>query len=47
MLRVGSKTVVSILERDPRCAVITLDPDTAECAERRDSDRTNHTFASK
>ncbi|TIL48114.1 MAG: MOSC domain-containing protein, partial [Mesorhizobium sp.] len=23
MLRIGSKTVVSILERDPRCAMIT------------------------
>jgi uncharacterized protein YcbX len=30
MLRIGSKTVVSILERDPRCAMISLDPDTAE-----------------
>jgi uncharacterized protein len=30
MLRIGSKSVVSILERDPRCAMITLDPDTAE-----------------
>jgi uncharacterized protein YcbX len=29
-LRVGSKVVVSILERDPRCAMISLDPDTAE-----------------
>jgi uncharacterized protein len=29
-LRIGSKTVVSIRERDPRCAMITLDPDTAE-----------------
>lgn len=29
-LRIGSKTVVSILERDPRCAMISLDPDTAE-----------------
>lgn len=28
-LRIGSKTVVSILERDPRCAMISLDPDTA------------------
>ena len=27
-LRIGSKAVVSILERDPRCAVITLDPET-------------------
>jgi len=29
-LRIGSKAVVSILERDPRCKMITLDPDTAE-----------------
>ncbi len=29
-LRIGSKTVVSILERDPRCAMISLHPDTAE-----------------
>jgi len=29
-LRIGSRTVVSILERDPRCAMISLDPDTAE-----------------
>ena len=29
-LRIGSKVVVSILERDPRCMMITLDPDTAE-----------------
>ena len=29
-LRIGSKVVVSVLERDPRCMVITLDPDTAE-----------------
>jgi uncharacterized protein YcbX len=29
-LRVGSKAVVSVLERDPRCMMITLDPDTAE-----------------
>src|SRR5262249_24069498 len=29
-LRIGSKTVLSILERDPRCAMISLDPDTAE-----------------
>ena len=28
-MRIGSKTVVSILERDPRCAMITIDPDTA------------------
>ena len=29
-LRIGSKVVVSILERDPRCVMITLDPDTGE-----------------
>lgn len=29
-LRIGPKVVVSILERDPRCAMISLDPDTAE-----------------
>jgi len=29
-LRIGSKVVVAILERDPRCAMITLDPDTGE-----------------
>ncbi len=29
-LRIGSKAVIAILERDPRCKMITLDPDTAE-----------------
>jgi len=29
-LRIGSKVVVSVLERDPRCMMITLDPETAE-----------------
>ena len=29
-LRIGSKVVLSVLERDPRCMMITLDPDTAE-----------------
>ena len=29
-LRVGPKVVVTILERDPRCMMITLDPDTGE-----------------
>jgi uncharacterized protein YcbX len=29
-VRIGSKVVVSILERDPRCVMITLDPDLAE-----------------
>jgi uncharacterized protein YcbX len=28
-VRIGSKVVVSVLERDPRCQMITLDPDTA------------------
>jgi uncharacterized protein YcbX len=27
-LHIGSKVVVSVLERDPRCQMITLDPDT-------------------
>src|SRR6266446_6708137 len=31
-LRIGAKVVVSVLERDPRCMMITLDPDTAEKA---------------
>ena len=30
MLRIGSKAVISILERDPRCAMISIDPDTAQ-----------------
>ncbi len=29
-LRIGSKSVISILERDPRCKMISIDPDTAE-----------------
>jgi uncharacterized protein YcbX len=29
-LHIGSKAVVSVLERDPRCKMITLDPDTAQ-----------------
>jgi uncharacterized protein len=29
-LRIGSKVVISVLERDPRCAMITIDPDSAE-----------------
>ena len=29
-VRIGPKVVVRILERDPRCMMITLDPDTAE-----------------
>ena len=29
-LRIGSKVVVRILERDARCVIITLDPDTTE-----------------
>ena len=31
-LRIGSKVVLSVLERDPRCMMITLDPDTGEKA---------------
>lgn len=29
-IRIGAKAVVAVLERDPRCMMITLDPDTAE-----------------
>ena len=29
-LRVGEKAVIAVLERDPRCKMITLDPDGAE-----------------
>ena len=29
-LKIGDKVEVSILEKDPRCAMITLDPDSAE-----------------
>lgn len=29
-LRIGSKVVISVLERDPRCKMITLDPETGE-----------------
>jgi len=29
-VRIGSKVSVWVLERDPRCAMITIDPDTAE-----------------
>src|SRR5438094_159609 len=29
-LRIGPKVVVTVLERDPRCVMITLDPDTGE-----------------
>jgi len=31
-VRIGSKVVISILQRDSRCVVITLDPDTGEQA---------------
>jgi uncharacterized protein len=31
-LRIGQKAVVSVLERDARCVMITLDPDTGEKA---------------
>jgi len=29
-LRVGTKTTIAVLERDPRCKMITLDPNTGE-----------------
>jgi len=29
-LRVGAKTVIAVVDRDPRCKMITLDPDTAQ-----------------
>ena len=29
-LRIGDKLTVSVIERDPRCKMITLDPDTSE-----------------
>jgi uncharacterized protein len=29
-LRIGSKVTLSVLQRDPRCMIITLDPDTGE-----------------
>jgi uncharacterized protein YcbX len=29
-LRIGDKAILAVLERDPRCKMITLDPDTAE-----------------
>lgn len=29
-VRIGPKAVVTVLERDPRCMMITLDPDTSE-----------------
>jgi len=31
-LRIGAKVTLAVLERDPRCKMITLDPDTAEAA---------------
>jgi uncharacterized protein YcbX len=31
-VRIGPKVVVVIVERDPRCVIVTLDPDTAEQA---------------
>ena len=29
-LRIGSKAEIAVMDRDPRCKMITLDPDTAE-----------------
>ena len=31
-LRVGAKTEIAVTDRDPRCKMITLDPDTAEAS---------------
>jgi MOSC domain-containing protein len=31
-LKIGTKVIISVLERDPRCMMITLDPDTGEQA---------------
>lgn len=31
-LRIGPKAVIAILERDPRCKMITVDPDSAEAS---------------
>ena len=31
-IRIGTKTVISLVERDPRCKMITLDPDTAQAS---------------
>lgn len=31
-VRIGAKAVISLLERDPRCKMITLDPDTAQAS---------------
>ena len=29
-LRVGTKTTLAVMDRDPRCKMITLDPDTGQ-----------------
>jgi uncharacterized protein YcbX len=29
-LRIGAKTMIAVIDRDPRCKMITLDPDTAQ-----------------
>ena len=29
-LQIGARVVMSVVERDPRCKMITLDPDTAQ-----------------
>jgi len=31
-LQIGAKAVISVLERDPRCKMITLDPDTGQAS---------------
>jgi uncharacterized protein YcbX len=30
ILQIGAKTVIAVIDRDPRCKMITLDPDTAQ-----------------
>ena len=29
-LQIGARTVIAVIDRDPRCKMITLDPDTAQ-----------------
>jgi hypothetical protein len=31
-LRIGAKTEIAVMDRDPRCRMITLDPDTAQAS---------------
>ena len=38
-LKIGDKVEIAVLERDPRCKMITLDPDTAEQSQELIRDR--------